>query len=83
METYVDLVTKLSHQQKVMANEAIDQLHKLDSNFSRGLYPVGNSGGVGSGTGIVPGTVPGTGTGTATVIRTGIGAETGTGARSS
>ena len=48
METYVDLVTKLSHQQKVMANEAIDQLHKLDSNFSRGLYPVGNSGGVGS-----------------------------------
>lgn len=40
METYVDLVTKLSHQQKVMANEAIDQLHKLDSNFSRGLYPV-------------------------------------------
>jgi len=40
METYVDLVTKLSHQQKVMANEAIDQLHKLDSNFSRGLYPM-------------------------------------------
>lgn len=83
METYVDLVTKLSHQQKVMANEAIDQLHKLDSKFSRGLYPVGNSGGVGPGTGIVPGTVSGTGTGTATVIRTGIGAETGTGARSS
>jgi hypothetical protein len=83
METYVDLVTKLSHQQKVMANEAIDQLHKLDSKFSRGLYSVDNSGSVGPSTGIVPGTVPATGTGTATVIRTGIGAETGTGARSS
>jgi len=45
METYVDLVTKLSHQQKVMANEAISQLHKLDSKFSRDLYPVDNSGG--------------------------------------
>ena len=44
METYVDLVTKLSYQQKVMANEAINQLHKLDSNFSRGLYSVDNNG---------------------------------------
>ena len=62
METYVDLVTKLSYQQKVMANEAINQLHKLDSNFSRGLYSVDNNGGAagtGTGTGI------GTGTGTA------------------
>lgn len=42
METYVDLVTKLSHQQKVMANEAINQLQKLDSNFSRDLYSVNN-----------------------------------------
>ena len=41
MKTYVDLVTKLSYQQKVMANEAINHLHKLDSNFSRGLYPRG------------------------------------------
>jgi hypothetical protein len=48
METYVDLVTKLSHQQKVMANEAINQLHKLDSNFSRNLYPVDNSEGTGT-----------------------------------
>jgi hypothetical protein len=40
METYVDLVTKLSHQQKIMANEAINQLHQLDSKFSRDLYPV-------------------------------------------
>jgi hypothetical protein len=40
METYVDLVTKLSHQQKVMANEAINQLNQLDSQFSRGLYSV-------------------------------------------
>jgi len=47
METYVDLVTKLSNQQKDMANEAIKQLHKLDSNFSRDLYPVDNSGGGG------------------------------------
>jgi hypothetical protein len=54
METYVDLVTKLSHQQKVMANEAINQLHKLDSNFSRDLYPVDNSeGSPGTGTGTV------------------------------
>lgn len=43
METYVDLVTKLSHQQKVMANEAINQLKKLDSSFSRNLYPVENN----------------------------------------
>jgi len=43
METYVDLVTKLSNQQKVMANEVIDQLHKVDSNFSRDLYIVKNS----------------------------------------
>ena len=47
METYVDLVTKLSNQQKDMANEAIKELHKLDSNFSRDLYPVDNSGGGG------------------------------------
>ena len=40
METYVDLVAKLSHQQKVMANEAINQLNQLDSQFSRDLYPV-------------------------------------------
>jgi len=58
MESYVDLVTKLSHQQKVMANEAINQLHKLDSNFSRGLYPIDNSGGVPS-TGKVTGAVTG------------------------
>lgn len=44
METYVDLVTKLSHQQKVMANEAINQLRQLDPKFSRDLYPVDNSG---------------------------------------
>lgn len=43
METYIDLVAKLSNQQKVMANEAIKQLHKLDHNFSRDLYPIGNS----------------------------------------
>ena len=43
METYVDLVTKLSNQQKVMANEAIKQLHKLDPDFSRDLYPVEKS----------------------------------------
>lgn len=47
METYIDLVTKLSNQQKDMANEAIKELHKLDSNFSRDLYPVDNSGGGG------------------------------------
>ena len=45
METYVDLVIKLSNQQKGMANEAIKQLQKLDSNFSRDLYPINNSGG--------------------------------------
>ena len=56
METYVDLVVKLSDQQKAMANEAITQLHKLDSKFSRDLYPVGHSGADGSGTStIVPG----------------------------
>lgn len=43
MEIYVDLVTKLSNQQKIMANQAIIQLHKLDSNFSRDLYIVKNS----------------------------------------
>ena len=69
METYVDLVAKLSNQQKVMANEAISQLHKLDSNYSRDLYPVNNSGGV-------PGTA--TGTGTETGIGTGIEAGRGT-----
>jgi hypothetical protein len=68
METYVDLVSKLSHEQKVMANEAINQLHKLDSKFSRDLYPVDNSPSDVSGTGIVPGasTVAGTGEGTDT-----------------
>jgi hypothetical protein len=70
METYVDLVTKLSHQQKVMANEAINQLHKLDSSFSRDLYPVDNSGGgdIGRVTGVVTGidAVPRIGTGTVT-----------------
>jgi hypothetical protein len=76
MESYVDLVTKLSHQQKVMANEAINQLHKLDSNFSRDLYPIDNSGGVPS-TGRVPGAV----TGIDVVPRTGIvtGTDTNTG----
>lgn len=64
METYVDLVAKLSDQQKVMANEAINQLHKLDSKFSRDLYPIDNSDGkeaesgsgfgYGSGIGIIP-----------------------------
>lgn len=53
METYVDLVIKLSNQQKDMANEAIKQLHKLDSNFSRDLYPADNRGG---GAGPVTGT---------------------------
>jgi hypothetical protein len=43
METYVDLVTILSNQQKVMANEAINQLHQLDSRFSRELYLVNSS----------------------------------------
>jgi len=43
METYVDLVAKLSHQQKIMANEAINQLHQLDSKFSRDLYPVNDT----------------------------------------
>lgn len=43
MEIYVDLVTKLSNQQKIMANQAIIQLHKLDSNFSRDLYLLKNS----------------------------------------
>jgi hypothetical protein len=45
METYVDLVTKLSNQQKVMANEAINQLHQLDSRFYRELYLVNSSSG--------------------------------------
>ena len=73
METYVDLVTKLSHQQKVMANEAIDQLHKLDSNFSRGLYSVDNNGSSGppavtavSGVGVE--TEPKTGAGSCSVL---------------
>lgn len=43
METYVDLVDKLSDQQKVMANEAINKLSKLDSKFSRDLYHVDNN----------------------------------------
>ena len=81
METYVDLVTKLSHQQKVMANEAINQLDKLDSNISRSLYPVDNSDGDNRGTGILSGTVSGRGVGT--VVRGGIGTETGTDAKSS
>jgi hypothetical protein len=65
METYVDLVVKLSDQQKAMANEAITQLHKLDSKFSRDLYPVGHSGADGSGTstGIVPDSGSGSGSG--------------------
>jgi len=71
METYVDLVTKLSNQQKIMANEAISQLHKLDSSFSRDLYTVNHNGDV-QGTGTVSVSVPGTGTD--------IGASTGTGA---
>lgn len=54
METYVDLVTKLSNQQKGMANEAIKQLSKLDSNFSRDYYSVQSNSGVlkGRGTGV-------------------------------
>jgi hypothetical protein len=43
METYVDLVTELSNQQKVMANQAINELQKLESNFSRDLYIVKNT----------------------------------------
>jgi len=43
METYVDLVVKLSNQQKGMANEAINQLKKLDPKFSRNLYPINSS----------------------------------------
>jgi hypothetical protein len=43
METYLDLVVKLSNQQKIMANEAINQLSKLDPEFTRDLYVV-NSG---------------------------------------
>ena len=73
METYVDLVTKLSYQQKVMANEAINQLHKLDSNFSRGLYSVDNNGSSGppavtavSGVGVE--TEPKTGAGSCSVL---------------
>jgi hypothetical protein len=80
METYVDLVTKLSHQQKVMANEAINQLHKLDSNFSRNLYLVDNSDGnpAGAGTGTVASTRAGTDIGTGTSTSTGIGTRTAT-----
>jgi len=64
METYVDLVTKLSNQQKVMANEAITQLNQLDSRFSRELYLVNSSRGTSeAGTVSVPGLVSGTGTG--------------------
>ena len=51
METYVDLVDKLSNQQKVMANEAISQLHKLDSNNS-GAMGTATGTGTGTGTGI-------------------------------
>ena len=40
MKTYLDLVAELSNQQKGMANEAINQLKKLDPNFSRNLYPI-------------------------------------------
>lgn len=50
METYVDLVAKLSNQQKGMANEAINQLKKLDPNFSRNLYPVDSPKATGTGT---------------------------------
>lgn len=84
METYVDLVLKLSNQQKDMANEAIKQLSKLDSSFSRDYYSVQNNSGVlsgrgtGGGTGIV--TVTGTaGAGAGGVAGTaGAGAELGT-----
>jgi hypothetical protein len=65
MKTYVDLVAKLSDQQKVMANEAITQLHKLDSKFSRDLYPVAHSG-EGSVTRTGTGTVPVTSSGNST-----------------
>jgi hypothetical protein len=51
METYVDLVTKLSNQQKIMANEAIKQLKELDSNFSRKLYPCPSTDSIGTNTG--------------------------------
>jgi len=62
METYVDLVTKLSHQQKVMANEAINQLNQLDSQFSRSLYPVdGAKGAPEAGPSTVPVSGPETG----------------------
>jgi hypothetical protein len=82
MEEYVDLVTKLSDQQKAMANEAINQLHKLDSNFSRSLYPVCNSGGDNLGTGILSGTVSER---EGTVVRSAIniGTETGVAGKSS
>jgi hypothetical protein len=81
MDTYIDLVSKLSDQQKVMANEAISQLHKLDSNFSRSLYPVDNSsGGDKLGTGILPETVSGAGEGTAVRAGVGVGTERETGA---
>jgi len=45
METYIDFVAKLTNQQKVMANEAINQLQKLDPKFTRGLYFVDNNAG--------------------------------------
>lgn len=82
METYVDLVAKLSNQQKVMANEAITQLNKLDSKFSRDLYPVGHSHhGSGTstptGTSIVSVTGSVTPTGTSIVPVTGSGNNTG------
>jgi len=74
METYVDLVAKLSDQQKIMANEAITQLQKLDSKFSRGLYQVEHSG-----VGPVTGTGMSTDTGTASVTGSGPGNSTGSG----
>ena len=40
MVTYIDFVQILSNQQKIMANEAINNLQKLDPQFSRGLYSV-------------------------------------------
>lgn len=78
MKTYVDLVSKLSDQQKDMANEAITQLRKLDSKFSRDLYHTGNSG-QGSNTGIGTGRVPVTGTGTGSGTGSDSGSSSGSG----
>ena len=65
METYTDFVVELSNQQKVMANEAISKLQKLDPKFTRGLYSLDKNAGVGldSNTGGVSGTTYGSGSG--------------------